>query len=53
MTNSTIRDRFGIEEKNRATASRLIKEAVKAGAIKPYDDAAASKLMKYVPFWAQ
>ncbi|MEO1636906.1 MAG: ATP-binding protein, partial [Cyanobacteria bacterium J06631_9] len=53
MTNSTIRERFGIAEKNRATASRLIKEAIKAEAIKPYDAAAASKLMKYVPFWAQ
>lgn len=53
LTNQTIRKRFGIEEKNRATASRLIKEAVKANAIKPYDPAAASKLMKYVPFWAQ
>ena len=53
MTNSTIRERFGIEEKNRATASRLIKEAVQSDAIKPYDADAAPRLMKYVPFWAQ
>lgn len=52
MTNATIRERFGIEDKNRATASRLIKEAVEAGAVKPHDAAAAPRLMKYVPFWA-
>lgn len=48
MTNATIRKRFGIEDKNRATASRLIKEAVEAEAIRPYDASAAPKLMKYV-----
>lgn len=52
MTNATIRKRFGIEDKNRAAASRLIKEAVEADVIKPYDSSAAPKLMKYVPFWA-
>ncbi|MBE9061310.1 ATP-binding protein [cf. Phormidesmis sp. LEGE 11477] len=53
MTNATIRKRFGIEEKNRAASSRLIKEAIEADAIKPYDASAAPKLMKYVPFWVQ
>lgn len=52
MTNTTLRGRFGIDPRNSATASRLIKEAVEAGAIKPYDETAARKLMKYVPFWA-
>jgi len=33
-------------------ASRYIREAVEDGAIKPYDEGAAKKLMKYVPFWA-
>lgn len=52
MTNSTLRERFGIEAKNSATASRLIKEAVEAGVIVPYDASAPPKLMKYIPCWA-
>jgi len=53
MTNSTVRQRFGIEVKNKATASRLIKEAVDEGAILPYDEAAAPKQMRYIPWWAR
>lgn len=52
MTNSTVRERFGIEEKNMATASRLIKEAVESRMIVPFDADAAPRLMRYVPFWA-
>ena len=52
MTNSSLRDRFGIEPKNSATASRLIKEAIEAHMIHAYDNTASKKLMKYVPFWA-
>jgi len=52
MTNATLRKRFGIETKNSATASRIIKEALTAGAIKHYDENAAPKFRKYIPFWA-
>lgn len=52
MTNSTLRERFGIEEKNAATATRLLKDAVEANAIVPFDASAAYKLMRYVPYWA-
>lgn len=52
LTNSTLRERFGIEARNAATASRLIREAVEDGAIVPYDATAAPKLMRYVPWWA-
>jgi len=52
MTNTTLRERFGIDVKNSATASRLIKEAVEARVIKPYDEDAARKMKQYVPFWA-
>jgi len=52
MTNSTLRKRFGIERHNSATASRLIKEALSAGMVRPYDENAAKRDMKYVPFWA-
>jgi predicted HTH transcriptional regulator len=52
LTNSSLRERFGVEERNKATVSRYIREAVEAGAIEPFDEGAARKLMKYVPFWA-
>lgn len=52
LTNTSIRERFGIEEANKAMASRIIRDAVDANMIKPYDDNAAKKMMKYVPFWA-
>ena len=52
MTNATLRGRFGIEPKNSATASRLIKEALESGVINAYDEDASRKFMKYVPFWA-
>lgn len=52
MNNTSIRERFGIEPGNSATASRLIKESVASGAVVPYDAEAAPKLMRYLPFWA-
>ncbi len=52
LTNSSLRKRFGIEEQNKATVSRYIREAVDEGAIVPFDAAAAPKLMKYAPWWA-
>lgn len=52
LTNTSVRQRFGIEPRNIATASRLIREAVEAGAILPYDPRAAPKNMRYVPHWA-
>lgn len=53
MTNSTVRKRFGIEQKNSAQASRIIKEALDSGLILPYDENAAPKLMRYIPFWVR
>lgn len=52
MTNTSLRERFGIDPKNSATASRLLKEALDAGVIRLMDPEAASKLRKYVPEWA-
>jgi len=36
----------------RATVSRLIREAVEARLVVPYDPEAGRKFMRYVPFWA-
>ena len=52
LTNASLRQRWGIEEKNKAIVSRYIREALEDGAIKPYDEEAAKKMMKYVPYWA-
>lgn len=52
LTNASLRERFGIKESNKAIASRRIREAINAGMIKPFDEHAARRLMKYVPFWA-
>jgi len=52
MTNSSLRARFGILEKNSATASRIIREAMEDGLVKPYDETQGRKYAKYIPSWA-
>lgn len=53
LTNSSLRDRFGIKKENSAMVSRIIKEAVEDKAIKLVDPESESrKHSKYVPFWA-
>jgi ATP-dependent DNA helicase RecG len=52
MTNTTLRERFGIEKKNSADASRIIRYTVEVGKIRPYDESAGNKFMRYLPFWA-
>lgn len=52
MNNSTLRERFGIEPKNSAMVSRIIKQAVEARRIKAYDETAGAKAMRYIPWWA-
>lgn len=52
MTNSSFRDRLGVDQKNYATVSRIIREAVDAGLVRPVDPNTSKRYMKYVPFWA-
>lgn len=52
MNNASFRERFRINEGNSAIASRIIKQAVEAGAIRLFDPAANRKAYRYVPFWA-
>lgn len=52
MTNTTLRERFGIEDRNSATASRIIKDASVAGLVRCYDESVGSKAKKYLPWWA-
>lgn len=53
MTNSTLRERFAIDEKNYSIASRIISDTIKAQLIKPFDpDSLSKKHASYVPVWA-
>lgn len=52
MKNESLCERLGIEEKNKAIASRIIKEAREKGLIKPFDpESNTRKYAKYVPYW--
>jgi len=52
VTNTSVRERFGIAPHNTASASRLIREALTAGVIIPFDSKAPPKLRCYQPYWA-
>jgi predicted HTH transcriptional regulator len=53
MTNSSLRVRFKIEESDYPVASRIIRDTVDAGLVKPEDPTNRSrKHARYVPFWA-
>lgn len=52
LTNSSLRKRFGVKESSSGSISRLIKDAVAAGVIKPLDPSTAPRYMKYIPVWA-
>ncbi|MBR5507164.1 MAG: transcriptional regulator [Clostridia bacterium] len=51
LTNSSVRERFGLRESSSGSASRLIKEAVAKNYIKPLDPTTAPRYMKYIPMW--
>jgi predicted HTH transcriptional regulator len=53
MTNSSIRERFGIADHNAAYASNLLNEAVAAGMIVIQDPNVGTRGRSYVPFWAK
>lgn len=52
LTNQSLRERFGIEEKNKAIISRLIADAVSKNLIKVFDETTAPRYKSYVPIWA-
>ncbi len=52
MTNASLRERFGLGEEHSSIVSRIIKDALSAGKIRPLDDSSSRKYMKYVPIWA-
>lgn len=52
ISNSVLRERFDVDEKNKAIISRIIKETKEAGYIKLSDENAAPKMRRYIPYWA-
>ena len=42
---------FGFSEKDKAKATRIIKDTLNAGLIKIVDKNTAPRYMKYIPFW--
>ena len=51
LTNSYLRERFGVAESSSGSISRLIKEVLKNKLIKPIDPNTAPRYMKYIPIW--
>jgi predicted HTH transcriptional regulator len=53
MTNTSLRERFKMNEKQRSQISRLIKETIENGKIKVKDvENSSDKFSVYVPYWA-
>ncbi len=50
MTNATLRERLKIDKKNYPMASRIIRDTIAAGLLKPAGG--SRKDAKYAPFWA-
>lgn len=52
MTNQSLRERFKQHEKKSESISRIIRDTIEAGKVKPFDPAQTStRYRRYVPFW--
>lgn len=51
ITNTSLRERFGLKQSSSASISRLIKESVDKKFIKPIDSETGQRYMKYIPIW--
>lgn len=52
-TNQSLRQRFGLPDSRAETVSRILKDTVDAGQIKPEDERGGSKkYARYLPIWA-
>ena len=52
MNNSSLRERFGLDNSYKSSVSRIIKVAVDRGMIKQADPTTAPRYMRYIPTWA-
>ena len=51
LTNSSLRERFGVAESSSGSISRLIKDVLNSKLIKPVDPNTVPRYMKYIPIW--
>lgn len=51
LSNSSLRERFGLKESSSGSISRLIKETVQQNLLKPVDPDTAPRYMRYIPVW--
>ena len=52
LTNGSFRERCGVQPSSAGSISRVISEAVERKLIKPLDENAGNRYMKYMPYWA-
>ena len=52
LTNTTLRERFKLHDKQRNAITNLIGEAVTAGRIRRKDTSSGNKFAEYIPYWA-
>lgn len=52
LTNTTLRERLKVNEKQRNQITNLIADAVAAGRIKRKDGSTGNKFAEYLPYWA-
>ena len=53
MTNTSLRERFGIDAKNISMVSKIIKDTLDEKQIFIYDESVGTKARKYIPWWAR
>ena len=52
ISNADIRKIFGLKEKEKSKATRIIANTVENGLIKVMDPDTAPRYKKYIPYWA-
>lgn len=52
LTNTSLRERFKLPDKQRNSITNLIGDAVEAGRIKRKDGSTGNKFAEYIPYWA-
>ncbi len=53
MTNTSLRERFGIDVKNRSMVSKIINNTIQDGKIVLYDEDVGTRAREYIPSWAK
>jgi len=53
MTNTSLRERFGIDTKNISMVSKIIKDTLNEEQVYIYDESVGTRARKYIPWWAR